>query len=380
VRDPLLTLGCPDPVERLKEIKARDPSRQRAAEIFTTWWECHQDNPIRVSAVDARVIEIIDPGQKKHSLNWQAARVAELVGTRQSGFVLEIFGVPGAGERGTEYRLQMTDDHSTSDAPKPPTAPVSPAAGEENTFGSVGYGNGRDADAVDNMQAIRRTRGPPADHPQGHPTGNGQPDQSPANPNAGSAGNAGSLAQPNDGFSKWSTEAEANDDLTIPAFLDRCAEATRVCAQCGAGRPSDLPTIAVTAKDGRTVYVHEHGCLRFWKKITTWGRTHDPRHLVRTDHHRTPYGSFLARARRGRARSVLCCVSLVMGKGPCAFKEADITRAYKAAIKAGVMVEIKLSLDRKEMTLTPVKVSDVGEQTNPWDEVLGRATNKKRAS
>jgi hypothetical protein len=69
-----------------------------------------------------------------------------------------------------------------------------------------------------------------------------------------------------------------------------------------------------------------------------------------------------------------------MGKGPCAFKEADITRAYKAAIKAGVMVEIKLSLDRKEMTLTPVKVSDVGEQTNPWDEVLGRATNKKRAS
>jgi hypothetical protein len=48
------------------------------------------------------------------------------------------------------------------------------------------------------------------------------------------------------------------------------------------------------------------------------------------------------------------------------FKESDVTRAYRAAKKAGVIVEIKLSLDRKEMTLTPVKVSDVSEQTNPW--------------
>ena len=39
-----------------------------------------------------------------------------------------------------------------------------------------------------------------------------------------------------------------------------------VCAQCGAGRPDDPPTVAVRAKDGRTVYVHERGCLRFWKK------------------------------------------------------------------------------------------------------------------
>jgi hypothetical protein len=55
-----------------------------------------------------------------------------------------------------------------------------------------------------------------------------------------------------------------NDDLTIPRFLDRRAEAGRVCAQCGAGRLGDLPTIAVTAKNGATVYVHEHGCLKFW--------------------------------------------------------------------------------------------------------------------
>jgi hypothetical protein len=49
-----------------------------------------------------------------------------------------------------------------------------------------------------------------------------------------------------------------HDDLTIPEFLSRLHE---VCAQCGAGRPDDPPTVAVTAKNGRTVYVHERGCL-----------------------------------------------------------------------------------------------------------------------
>jgi hypothetical protein len=69
-----------------------------------------------------------------------------------------------------------------------------------------------------------------------------------------------------------------------------------------------------------------------------------------------------------------------MGRRPCTFREADVTRAYKAAIKAGVMVEIKISLDRREMTLTPVKIGEVERSgSNPWDEVLD-ATNKERAS
>jgi putative DNA primase/helicase len=53
------------------------------------------------------------------------------------------------------------------------------------------------------------------------------------------------------------------DDGTIPEFLDRRHE---VCAQCLAGRPDDPPTVAVTARNGETVYVHERGCLRFWEK------------------------------------------------------------------------------------------------------------------
>jgi hypothetical protein len=34
VRDPLLTLGCRDPVERIEMLKAHDPYRQNIAELF----------------------------------------------------------------------------------------------------------------------------------------------------------------------------------------------------------------------------------------------------------------------------------------------------------------------------------------------------------
>ena len=40
-RDPLLTLGCRDPVERIEALKANDPRRQRIAELFQVWWEHH---------------------------------------------------------------------------------------------------------------------------------------------------------------------------------------------------------------------------------------------------------------------------------------------------------------------------------------------------
>jgi hypothetical protein len=52
-----------------------------------------------------------------------------------------------------------------------------------------------------------------------------------------------------------------------------------------------------------------------------------------------------------------------MGKGSCAFKERDITRAYRGAKKAGVEVQITVDLERKTMTLTPVKVSAVNTGT-----------------
>jgi hypothetical protein len=60
-----------------------------------------------------------------------------------------------------------------------------------------------------------------------------------------------------------------------------------------------------------------------------------------------------------------------MGKRACAFKEADITRAYRAAKKAGVHVQITVDLEHTTMTLTPVKVGEaIGKTENEWDRVL----------
>jgi hypothetical protein len=58
-----------------------------------------------------------------------------------------------------------------------------------------------------------------------------------------------------------------------------------------------------------------------------------------------------------------------MGKGACTFKETDVTRAIRAAKKAGVDVRIEIDLERKRMTLTPVKVVEPNktDESNEWD-------------
>jgi hypothetical protein len=60
-----------------------------------------------------------------------------------------------------------------------------------------------------------------------------------------------------------------------------------------------------------------------------------------------------------------------MGKGACTFRETDVARAIRAAKKAGVDVRVEIDLERKRMTLTPVKAGEAtAKTTNEWDEVL----------
>jgi hypothetical protein len=73
---------------------------------------------------------------------------------------------------------------------------------------------------------------------------------------------------------------------------------------------------------------------------------------------------------------------LVMGKGLCTFKETDFTRAVKAARKAGLEIAgVRVSREGDIVILAgkPRETSQA-ETANPWDEVLDRATNEKRAS
>jgi hypothetical protein len=58
-----------------------------------------------------------------------------------------------------------------------------------------------------------------------------------------------------------------------------------------------------------------------------------------------------------------------MGKGSCTFKETDVTRALRAAKKAGVEVQVTIDWERKTLTLTPVKPGEANAG-NEWDEVL----------
>ena len=65
-----------------------------------------------------------------------------------------------------------------------------------------------------------------------------------------------------------------------------------------------------------------------------------------------------------------------MGKAGCTFKEADVTRAFKAARKAGVDVQVTIDLERKRLSqrlkaLSMIPIKAGGENgTNEWDEVF----------
>jgi hypothetical protein len=86
VRDPLLALGCKDPIERQAEAKARDPRRQQIAETYEAWWECHADMPVKAAALHDDVTKIIDP--QGRGRQFIASQLGKLDGTRTAGFVL----------------------------------------------------------------------------------------------------------------------------------------------------------------------------------------------------------------------------------------------------------------------------------------------------
>ena len=86
VRDPLLALGCYDPVAQVGETKERDRHRQAVAELFEIWWHKHQDHAIAVSQLHDEVKHAADPhGRGRQHL---AAYMEKLAGTRMAGVML----------------------------------------------------------------------------------------------------------------------------------------------------------------------------------------------------------------------------------------------------------------------------------------------------
>jgi hypothetical protein len=105
-RDPLVALGCADPVARVAELKAKDPRRQAAAEVFGAWWRLHADAPMAVADLAEAVTQAADPAGRGRQ--YLAARVRGLAGTRAAGFVL--VHSPSDGKWSADrYALRRTD-------------------------------------------------------------------------------------------------------------------------------------------------------------------------------------------------------------------------------------------------------------------------------
>ena len=168
VRDPLLALGCKDPVERISEAKERDGRRQMIGDLYLVWWDKHQDKPVAASALCDEAKQAADP--QGRGRQYLVSLLENLTGTRMAGFVLtrqastgkwgaatyalkrtnagpeqhgghrghgvtetlysrpdEVHAPDADGKRGT-----MTVDGSAGEGPKPPMGPMPPGGTEEN--------------------------------------------------------------------------------------------------------------------------------------------------------------------------------------------------------------------------------------------------------
>lgn len=137
VRDPLLALGCYDPVERISEAKERDGRRQAVADMFALWWERHGDRPVTVRHLHDEVRQAADPQDRGRQ--YLASSLEKLAGTRIAGFVL--MRQAAAGKWGVAtYALRKTDEtkdhrgHRGDRGTAAPYAPDAPYASGDHRF------------------------------------------------------------------------------------------------------------------------------------------------------------------------------------------------------------------------------------------------------
>jgi hypothetical protein len=84
-RDPLLALGCVDPVQRAADIKSEDPLRQQIFEFLQAWYAQHGSRPTKLRDLDRKVRDLIGGSRQKFG-----TFVRNLEGARAGGFVVTI--------------------------------------------------------------------------------------------------------------------------------------------------------------------------------------------------------------------------------------------------------------------------------------------------
>jgi hypothetical protein len=110
VRDPLIALGCQDPVARLSVTKTQDPARQQIANAFNRWWGVFGSSVVTAAQVSCVTDIMDDLDLLKRTRQYVAIVLAKLAGTRVSGFVLR--RKPTEGRRSADcYALEKTNEH-----------------------------------------------------------------------------------------------------------------------------------------------------------------------------------------------------------------------------------------------------------------------------
>lgn len=85
-RDPLLALGCCDPVLRTSESKERDARRQERARIFMLWVRHHGSRPVTADKLHEEIKAALDP--QSRGRQYVASEVERLTGVRIAGMVM----------------------------------------------------------------------------------------------------------------------------------------------------------------------------------------------------------------------------------------------------------------------------------------------------
>jgi hypothetical protein len=122
-RDPLINLRCRDPVERIEVLKANDPRRQRIAELFRAWWECHGGAPVTANDLADQVKAIADP--QVRGRQYLARFLSGLAGTRAAGFVLTRQEPAGKWTAATYALTQVDPMGHRTHRTNPPNGPAS---------------------------------------------------------------------------------------------------------------------------------------------------------------------------------------------------------------------------------------------------------------
>ncbi len=107
VRDPLIALGCRDPVDRMREAKQSDAHREAIAGILAIWWEKHGSRAIAVRDLHDEVKEAADPHRRGRQ--YLASHLGRLAGIRLHGFTLTRQNAAGKWGAAT-FSLRRNDD------------------------------------------------------------------------------------------------------------------------------------------------------------------------------------------------------------------------------------------------------------------------------